>query len=297
MKKAVLVILIVLPLFCQFFVPAFCSQTTGLIFIREDGSIEGTNKIHRSGDTYIFSGDIEGCYGIIVEKSDIIIDGKGHTLKSVPRLLPLGSWDFGVELSNKTRGNVTVTNLKILDFNIGVYIWNTENTVIGNTIIGGNVGVFLAESPNKVISNYIKDNGEGIFLGPLPDTHPVLYNVVYQNTFVNNTRQVYDCECTDPHTIQHLNVWDDGEVGNYWSNYNGTDQNSDGIGDIPYAVSDDDTDFYPLMEPVAKPIGDNSFFGTGLPFELGLVLSVGLVVVVICTVYLLMKRKRSKNVG
>ena len=297
MKKAFAVVLVVLLPVSLFFVPVYCSQTTGLIFIREDGTIEGTNKIHRSGDTYVFSGDIEGCYGIIVEKSDISIDGEGHTLKAVPRLLPLGSWDFGIELSNKTRGNVTVTNLRILDFNIGVYIWNKDNNVVDNTIIGGNVGVFLAESPNNVIRNYIKGNGEGIFLGPLPDTHPVVYNVVYQNTFVNNTRQVYDCECTDPHTVQHLNVWDNGEVGNYWSEYNGTDADKNGIGDVPYSVSDDDTDFYPLMSPVARQIGDNGFFGTGLPFEFGLVLLVGVVVAFLAVVYFVTKRKRSKNLG
>jgi parallel beta-helix repeat protein len=268
-------------------------QASGLIFIRADGSIEGTNKIHRSGNTYIFNGDIEESYGIIVEKSNIIIDGKGYTLKATPRILPIGSWDYGIELSNATSGNVTIKNLKILDFNIGVYIWTTENTVTGNTIRGGNVGIFLAESPNTVAGNYIEDNTEGVFLGPLPDTHKTVYNILYQNSFVNNTKQVYDCECTDPHTIQHLNIWHNGTSGNYWSDYSGIDANEDGIGDTPYSVSTDDVDAYPLMTPLAYPLNKkDGFLGTDLPFEFGLVLILGIAAAISVTFYVVLKRKK-----
>jgi formylglycine-generating enzyme required for sulfatase activity len=38
-------------------------------------------------------------------------------------------------------------------------------------------------------------------------------------------------------------------VGNYWSDYTGTDANSDGIGDTSYDIGDDEQDDYPLMEP------------------------------------------------
>jgi len=51
------------------------------------------------------------------------------------------------------------------------------------------------------------------------------------------------------------NNWDYESMGNYWSNYNGTDENNDGIGDTPYVISTSpedygDADSYPLMEPV-----------------------------------------------
>ena len=272
--------------------PALSAQTSGLIFIRADGSIEGTNKIHRSGNTYILAGDIDQSYGIIVEKSDIIIDGNGHALKSTPRLLPIGSWDFGIELSNVTSGNVTIKNLKILNFNIGVYIWTTHNTVTGNTIKGGNVGIFLAESPNTVVGNHIEDNTEGIFLGPLPDTHKKVYNILYHNSFVNNTIQAYDCECTDPHTIQHQNIWDNGTCGNYWNDYNGVDVDGDGIGDTPYSVSSDDVDMYPLMAPVNKK---DDFLGTNIPLEVGLTVIAGAVTVVSVTLIVVFKRRKSEH--
>jgi parallel beta-helix repeat protein len=276
--------------------PVLSVHGSGLIFIRADGSIEGTNKIHRSGNTYIFTGDIDESYGIIVEKSNITIDGKGHTLQSIPRILPVGSWDFGIELSNSTDGHVTIKNLKILHFNIGVYIWTTNNTVECNTIIGGNVGIFLAESPNTVVGNYIENNVEGVFLGPLPDTHKTVYNVFYHNSFVNNTRQAYDCECTDPHTIQHLNIWDNGTSGNYWSDYSGTDADNDGIGDTPYPVSSDDTDTHPIMAPLTFSLSKkDGFLGTNIPLELGLVITAGAVIAISVTVYVVFKHRTFKE--
>ena len=77
-------------------------------------------------------------------------------------------------------------------------------------------------------------------------------NILYHNNFINNTYQVQSYNST--------NVWDDGypSGGNYWSDYNGTDlylgpyQNetgSDGIGDTPYIIDENNTDRYPLMNP------------------------------------------------
>ncbi|UCC58713.1 MAG: hypothetical protein JSW14_02000 [Candidatus Bathyarchaeum sp.] len=288
-----LVILLTLISFCS--VNILSVQASGLIFVRADGSLEGTNKIQRNGNVYTFIGDIKESYGIIVETKNIVIDGKGHTLEGTPRILPIGSWDFGIELTNITSGHVTIKDLKILNFNIGIYVGTANNTITGNTISGGNVGITIAESPNIIIGNHIENNLEGVFLGPLPHDHANVHNIFYHNSFVNNTRHVYDCECTNPIWIQHLNVWDNGTSGNYWSDYDGIDVDKDGIGDTPYSVTEDDVDTCPLMEPLAYPLGGkDGFLGTNIPLEVGLAIIAGAIIAISTTAYVVFKRKKSK---
>jgi hypothetical protein len=55
----------------------------------------------------------------------------------------------------------------------------------------------------------------------------------------------------NPNMTVSTNFWDNGKEGNYWSSYNGTDDNRDGIGDTPYVVVENDADRYPLMQPFA----------------------------------------------
>lgn len=50
-----------------------------------------------------------------------------------------------------------------------------------------------------------------------------------------------------------VNIWDNGTTGNYWSNYNGTDNNGDGIGDTPYVIDHNNQDNYPLMTEFIIP--------------------------------------------
>ena len=70
---------------------------------------------------------------------------------------------------------------------------------------------------------------------------------IYHNNFVNNTVE---------YRLEQGNgtcEWDNGfpSGGNYWSDYDGTDQDHDGIGDTPYILNAllgaNETDHYPLM--------------------------------------------------
>ena len=56
-------------------------QPLDRIYIKADGSVEGTDKIHRDGDVYTFTADIQGFEPIIVERDSIVIDGAGYSVR------------------------------------------------------------------------------------------------------------------------------------------------------------------------------------------------------------------------
>lgn len=66
-------------------------------------------------------------------------------------------------------------------------------------------------------------------------------NYLFHNNLMNNPHNAYD---------DGTNVWDDGypSGGNYWDDYDGVDDDEDGIGDTPYEIPDGiNIDQYPLM--------------------------------------------------
>ena len=67
-------------------------------------------------------------------------------------------------------------------------------------------------------------------------------NVIYRNNFIGFRQK--------PHDFGMENLWDYKGEGNYWSDYNKGDENEDGIGDVPYYISPNGIDRYPLMVPI-----------------------------------------------
>jgi nitrous oxidase accessory protein NosD len=77
--------------------------------------------------------------------------------------------------------------------------------------------------------------------------------VLSGNQFENNIQQLSGCVCVDFNVTETKHTWDNGSRGNYWSDYNGTDADSDGIGDTPYVIDVLNEDRYPLMQSTANP--------------------------------------------
>jgi nitrous oxidase accessory protein NosD len=82
-------------------------------------------------------------------------------------------------------------------------------------------------------------------------------NTIYHNNVEENNNSVAIIG-------SYFNIWDDGALGNYWSDYNGTDANHDIIGDTPYVIDANNIDRYPLMTPYTAPfiIPESSSFLT-----------------------------------
>jgi parallel beta-helix repeat protein len=253
-------------------------KAEGSIYIRSDGSVEGTDKLQRDGNIYTFleniSVDGSGVDGIIVERDNIVIDGAGYGLQgdgnengiilsninSTVKNLKLSNFNIGIVVmsseNNKILENVITDNFRGLDLtasennivsgnyivnnNDGIALENINNEIIKNTITNNsNIGIFLnGAGYNSIIENNITNNGRGILVS-------ICYNnVIHHNNFVNNTNDV--------ETDGSINIWDNDFEGNYWSDYNGIDNDADGIGDTPYIINESNQDNHPLMNIISE---------------------------------------------
>ncbi len=86
------------------------------------------------------------------------------------------------------------------------------------------------------------------------------------------------------------NRWDNGSIGNYWSDCNGTDENGDGIIDSPYLVYKNNTDHYPLTTPATIQTTDT------IP-EIPFLTAVLLVISVTGLLAAFKKKKQPRQIG
>ncbi|PVX25556.1 MAG: hypothetical protein CW691_04255 [Candidatus Bathyarchaeum sp.] len=176
-KKTTPAILVLVIFFILIFLPVIgVVKADDTICIRDDGSIEGTNHILRDGNIYTLTDDINvnasSFYGIKVETDNIVIDGAGHTIHGAG----IGR---GIEIANpynttiKTGYNVTVTNITIRDFEIGVAVFGYWGNIIdgvilaGNTITRNDVGIrfssYSSYADNLITGNNITANRIGVY--------------------------------------------------------------------------------------------------------------------------------------
>lgn len=161
----------------------------------------------------------------------------------------------GIKLGDKLRGAFghTIRDNNITKNRYGIFLAHSDSNIIYGNIVSENKwnGIELAWCERNVIyANTISANkayGLEIYVYT-----PARYNVIYNNNFINNTFRTSVSRC--------INVWDDGypSGGNYWSDYTCVDlycgpyQNltgSDGVGDTPYVIDENNKDRYPLMNP------------------------------------------------
>ncbi|MGD2066815.1 MAG: NosD domain-containing protein, partial [Candidatus Bathyarchaeota archaeon] len=130
-------------------------KATDTIYIRYDGSVEGTDKIQRVGNVYSFMDNIYD--SIIVERENVVIDGAGYQLQG-------NNSEYGIKLES---GGVTIKNAKISNVEYGIYVYLTShnNIIVDNDVSGNWRGIYVRGTSNNTITgNKITNNGDGIYL-------------------------------------------------------------------------------------------------------------------------------------
>ena len=221
-------------------------KTKGTIYIRQDGTVDPPwVPIQRDGDVYTFTDDIYE--SVVIERDNILVDGAGYTLKGAGK-------EGGLGLDLCHRSNVTLKNLIITNFEIGIRLYySSGNTIVGNNATGNYLaGIYLyRSSSNKLASNNATSNpygmhfdyssGNTISYNTLTDSGTAgirlacSRNTLYGNTAANNVYGISLYGSSDS-TVYHnnfinnteqvesyasANMWDDGypSGGNYWSDY------------------------------------------------------------------------------
>jgi len=112
-------------------------SASGTIYIKPDGTVDGTDKIQQDDDVYTFTDNIYDKI-VVVQIDNIVINGAGYTLQGT------GS---GTGISLSERSNVTIKNIEIVAFSVGIFLWSSSN----NNISGNNVTLSTQPIPEDVV--------------------------------------------------------------------------------------------------------------------------------------------------
>ena len=178
--------------------PIMPVEANEAIYLRGDGTVDGTDSIMRDGNIYTFTADISG--SIVVEKDDVVVDGAGFSLQGT---------GVGTGISLDERTNVTVRNMDANNFFYGFYLDSSHNNSLSNNNVTGNFyGVYLSASSNNTIvyndvsgneypgvwlrsssNNEIRENRitenlqDGIWLSTSSDDNRIVGNAISENAF------------------------------------------------------------------------------------------------------------------
>jgi hypothetical protein len=231
------------------------------IIIENDGTVvPQTEYIKQEGSIYKLTADLQQTYVIVINCSNIVFDGQGHVINGTEPNLELhkmgayGYYCHGIHLENVS--NVAVKGLSVLGFTKSSI--NVDNSKRIDLLRVQADEIRLAQSTYCHVSESVS----GLYLqGGVKYTtisksnisllvSGASENLIYENNiFASPTGYSIT-------TGETVNSWDNGSVGNYWSDYmdrypDALEIGDTGVADKSYLVDGDNIDHYPLMRPVS----------------------------------------------
>jgi len=203
-KKVVFCIVLLFVLFCGLVsvfnvLPVKAQLET--IYIRANGSVEPSEVpiLNVGNVTYTFTDDVNA--PIVVERSNIIIDGNGYKLQGTGsgcgfnltqvnnvtvRKTNIHNFSFGVVLRHSSYNLVCENNMTNRAYGVWLW-WSPNNTILENNIADNpTIGIRLEVSSNVTVSgNNVTGNGYGVFISWSS------YNIVCNNNIVDNNEGIF----------------------------------------------------------------------------------------------------------
>ena len=171
----------------------------------------------------------------------------------------------GIRIHSTTNSTISnnVSNNNTLH---GIFLYtSSQNNIVSENICdsNGDGGIRVQEqaNSNEIVGNTFKDNAYGIELVGDSDN-----NTIYFNKFISNN-------VSNKYTLGTANKWFSSGlmqytyqnqtyssyVGNYWSDYSGSDSDGDGIGNSSYSTGEGSGhyDDYPLISSSIEAVSGN----------------------------------------
>ncbi len=177
--------------------------------------------------------------------------------------------------------NATVARNTLIGGIDGISV-NSNSQIYDNTVSNfSESGILLSGVNSLIFGNTVQNCFSAVAMIGSSDGYPFGNNTMWHNNFVNNTQPL----SLYTNSSLSLNQWDNRGAGNYWSSYNGTDLNKDGIGDTQFQIGANNTDLFPLMQPYVATVNSYDHGAAQLFFTLAGVAAAGGVFVALTWAY------------
>ncbi len=257
MKKTLTALILLLMLSCVVFerhpvlVNANFLYTLPEITIKSDGTVEPeTEYINHTGNFYILTKDIVSRYSLIIQYNDIVLNGAGHVINGTYQNVN-GPYYVNVGLILQNVSNVTVKDVAVSGFSRWCQM--EINDCYNCSFLRVNSVIILSHGESNVFSEC------PMYLQILQSNHNMVCKSDISLSVGNSTTYVFGNNLNVIRESENMHsVWDNGSVGNYWSDYltkypNASEIGDTGIGDTPYVIDANNIDHYPLMFPIGAP--------------------------------------------